>query len=77
MSASRQIGAVEFSDAKVSFGTIRITANFVDGYQRILNIESRVFEAFRHDRTRELLPSHDKVELVGLAVLQTPRRIHK
>ena len=42
----------------------RIAADFVQGNQRIVDVEKCVFESFGHDRAGELLPSHGEREAV-------------
>src|SRR5215831_8369986 len=67
-----QVPAMKLFDSEVTFRPIRISADFVDGYQRIVDVKRRVFEAFCHHGPGELLPLHYKIEIVRLTVLQIP-----
>src|SRR2546427_11818090 len=74
---AREVPAVEFFDTEINFRSVRISSDFVDGYQWIVYVKRRVFEAFGHDWPCELLPPHNKVEVITFPVLEIPGRIDK
>ena len=68
---------MEFFDAKVQLGAVRVAADFVYGHQRVVHVKRRVFQSLGHHRSGELLPAHNEIKIVLLALLQVPGGLHK
>src|SRR5579883_2861910 len=74
---AREITTMKFLNAEIRFRPVAVASHFVDGDQCVMNVERRIFESLCHHRTGELLPSHDKIEILGLLMLEIPRRLHE
>src|SRR5882762_5083368 len=52
---------------------VRRTAHFVERNQAVEDIEQGVLETLRHDRSGELLPTHDKIQPRLALLRKNPR----
>src|SRR5438128_1255823 len=68
---------MEFIHSETPLRAVRIGPDFIQGNQRIVHIEGRVFQSFGHDWSGELLPLQDKGEVVHLPIRKVPCRFEK
>ena len=66
---------MKFFHAEITVGPIGVSADFVYGRQRIVDVERVSSRPFRHDRSGELLPAHDEIEVVRFPMLEVPGRL--
>src|SRR5262245_52708969 len=68
---------MELLDSEECLGPVAIAAHFVNRYQGVVNVERGVLEPLGHHWPAELLPLHDEIKIVRLAIVKVPGRVEK